>query len=357
MKRALLLAGLMVMALLSTRATAQTSGDWRLVMKNYSYQLAHKDMTFFESIDQAVKDGFKYMEVKPAQKLGGDLTGETDIIKWDKATIDKVLAKCKAAGMQLDGFGVARPKNEAEAKTMFENCKALGITYVVMEPKPEELDMLDKLAQQYQIGVAIHNHPLPSIYWNPETVLNACKGHSKWIGACADTGHWMRSGLDPVKSMKELEGHIIMLHFKDVAPGQPAASNSANPTAAAAAEKAAPAEKATKKNRKGKNAKAEKTGEKKNAKGGKKGGKKNAAAAAPVAEGETAKPYHDVAWGTGDCNVPAMMAELKRQGFKGAFSIEYENKFTLDENLPKCVKYFNEHKDKSEAELTAEAKK
>lgn len=347
MKRALLAIGLMVMALLSTSASAQTSGEWRLVMKNYSYQLAHPEMTFFECVDQSAKDGLKYMEVKPAQKLGGDLTGDTDIIKWDKATMDKVQAKCKAAGVQLEGFGVARPKNEADAKQMFENCKALGITYVVMEPKAEELDMLDKLAQQYQIAIAIHNHPLPSIYWNPETVLNACKGHSKWIGACADTGHWMRSGLDPVKCMKELEGHIIMLHFKDVAPGEPSASNSANP-AAATTEKAAKKGKGGKGGKNAKTAKADK-------KGGKKGKKAEAAPAGDSAE--KSKPYHDVAWGTGDCNVPAMMAELKRQGFKGDFSIEYENRYTLDENLAKCVKFFNEHKDKSEAELAAEAKK
>jgi sugar phosphate isomerase/epimerase len=58
---------------------------------------------------------------------------------------------------------------------------------------------------------------------------------------------------------------------------------------------------------------------------------------------------HDVPWGTGKGDVKGMMKELKRQGFKGYLSIEYEygDLAHLAENLPKCVEYF----DKTAAEL------
>jgi sugar phosphate isomerase/epimerase len=58
---------------------------------------------------------------------------------------------------------------------------------------------------------------------------------------------------------------------------------------------------------------------------------------------------HDVAWGTGRGDPKGMLAELKRQGFKGYLSIEYEfgDWKHLDENLPKCVEFF----DKTMAEL------
>ena len=65
--------------------------------------------------------------------------------------------------------------------------------------------------------LAIHNHPQPSHYWDVDTVLATCKGRSKWIGACADTGHWCRSGLNPVACCKLLEGRLINFHLKDVA--------------------------------------------------------------------------------------------------------------------------------------------
>jgi sugar phosphate isomerase/epimerase len=59
--------------------------------------------------------------------------------------------------------------------------------------------------------------------------------------------------------------------------------------------------------------------------------------------------HHDVAWGTGKGDPKATMEELKRQGFKGYLSIEYEfgDLKHLSENLPKCVEFF----DKTAAEL------
>jgi sugar phosphate isomerase/epimerase len=52
---------------------------------------------------------------------------------------------------------------------------------------------------------------------------------------------------------------------------------------------------------------------------------------------------HDVAWGTGQGNPKASLEELKRQGYKGYMSIEYEygDLKHLAENLPKCVAFFD----------------
>jgi sugar phosphate isomerase/epimerase len=150
----------------------------------------------------------------------------------------------------------------------------MGIETLVTEPAEETLEMLNVLCAEYDINIAIHNHPKPTHYWDPDIVLKACKGRSKRIGACADTGHWVRSGLNPVESLKKLEGHIVSLHFKDL-------------------------------NKQGKDA-------------------------------------HDVPWGTGVCDVKAMLTELKRQGVKAVFSIEYE--YNWDNSLPEiaqCVANFD----------------
>jgi sugar phosphate isomerase/epimerase len=58
---------------------------------------------------------------------------------------------------------------------------------------------------------------------------------------------------------------------------------------------------------------------------------------------------HDVAWGTGKGDVVGMLTELKQQGYKGYLSIEFEfgDLKHLDENLPKCVTFF----DKTMADL------
>jgi sugar phosphate isomerase/epimerase len=58
---------------------------------------------------------------------------------------------------------------------------------------------------------------------------------------------------------------------------------------------------------------------------------------------------HDVPWGTGKGDPKAMLTELKRQGYQGYASIEYEfgDIRHLDENLPRCVEFF----DRTMAEL------
>ena len=54
------------------------------------------------------------------------------------------------------------------------------------------------------------------------------------------------------------------------------------------------------------------------------------------------KEQHDVIWGTGILDVKGMLEELKAQGFKGVFSIEYE--YNWENSVPdikKCIQYFN----------------
>ncbi len=51
---------------------------------------------------------------------------------------------------------------------------------------------------------------------------------------------------------------------------------------------------------------------------------------------------HDMPWGQGEADMDAILAELKRQSFKGVFSVEYEHNW--DNSVPdiaECVKYFD----------------
>jgi len=112
---------------------------------------------------------------------------------------------------------VKLPADEAECRKVFEFAKKWGIGILVSEPETNALDTVEKLCKEYNIKVAIHNHPKAhSIYWSPDSVLAAIKGRTPLMGACADVGHWIRSGLDPLECLKKLDGHIICLHFKDL---------------------------------------------------------------------------------------------------------------------------------------------
>lgn len=276
-------AGLMLMAGVSVVFAAegdeQPAGrrgrqgpQWKLGVQAYTFN----KFTLFEAIDKARGLRLRYIEAYPGQKLSPEKKDVTFDHNVSAEVRQEVKAKLEEARIQLVNYGVVKlSKDEEDNRKVFDFAKEMGIQTIVSEPEPTALEAIDKLAQEYKINVAIHNHPKPSRYWDPQVVLDAIKGRSKWIGACADTGHWARSGLDPVECLKKLEGHIISLHFKDLNKKAPDA--------------------------------------------------------------------HDVPWGTGVCDVKAMLTELKRQNFAGVFSIEYEHNWL--ESVPeiaKCVEYFHQ---------------
>src|SRR5690606_471577 len=122
----------------------------------------------------------------------------------------------KTKNIQLKSYGVILTNDDTEWRKIFAFAKSMGIETITCEPKVHMIPEISKLCDEFEINAAIHNHPHPSYYWQPETVLKAIEGHSKRLGACADIGHWVRSGLDPVESLKKLEGRIHQLHFKDL---------------------------------------------------------------------------------------------------------------------------------------------
>ncbi len=132
------------------------------------------------------------------------------------AKIDSVLQLIKKKGIAMVSYGVVTPKTEADWKQLFEFLKGMGLKQFASEPEPEFVPLVSKLADQYEVNVAFHNHPRQSRYWHPDTLIKYTAGYSKRLGSCADIGHWVRSGLDPVEMLKKLQGRIFELHVKDL---------------------------------------------------------------------------------------------------------------------------------------------
>ena len=189
--------------------------NWKLGMQAYSF----KEFTFFEAVDKNKALGMRYIECYPGQQLSKE---KPDVkVDHNMSSLDRklMLQKLREAGVRLMNYGVVSlPNNEAECRKVFNFAKEMGIETIVSEPPEDAFDVIEDLCKEFKIKVAIHNHPKPSHYWDPDTVLSVCEGRSKWIGACADTGHWTRSGVDPLEAIRKLgaAGRIISLHFKDL---------------------------------------------------------------------------------------------------------------------------------------------
>ena len=188
---------------------------WKLGLQTWTF----RDRTAMEAIATAERLGLKYLEMYPGQDLGKAFPGA----KVGPEMSDELRAELRkhlvSHNVKLMNFGVVNIKNnEAEARKLFEFARDMGIVTITCEPEMAAWDMVEKLAEEFKINAACHDHPKPTPYWNPDTVLEAIKARSKRLGACADTGHWTRSELNPVECLKKLEGRVISLHFKDISP-------------------------------------------------------------------------------------------------------------------------------------------
>jgi sugar phosphate isomerase/epimerase len=274
-------------ALAAPRVTAQPKipdefkvNGWAIGCQAYTFNR----FTAFEAIEKTAQAGGKVIEFYPGQRL----SKEDGDLKVDHASpqVDTVIAKLQARllqhGLKAVNYGVVGiPNNEAEARKVFDFAKKMGL-YAVTTESAEAINLLEKLAREYDLGVAFHNHPgdmkNPNYkVWSPHYIAGLVEGRDKRLGACADTGHWTRSGIKPVEALRVLKGRIVSSHLKDLNEF----------------------------------------------------GKRDA---------------HDVPFGTGVSGIKECLDELKAQGFAGNISIEYEHNW--DNSLPevtKCIEFVRNH--------------
>jgi sugar phosphate isomerase/epimerase len=232
--------------------------------------------TAFEAIEKTEAAGGKVIEFYPGQRL----SAEEPAVKLDhnapEEVINKIKEKLKKHHVLAVNYGVVGlPNNEAECRKVFDFARKMGLRAVTSEPKPEAMDLIEKLVKEYDIMMAIHNHPKqpknPNYkFWDPEYVLSLVKDRDPRLGSCADLGHFARSGIKPVDALKMLKGRVISSHMKDLHEFTP--------------------------------------------------------------------DGHDVPFGTGISDIPGILDEMKAQGFEGNISIEYEyNLKTSLPEVAQCI--------------------
>ena len=239
------------------------------------------------ALDKIAAAGGKTVEFFPGQVLDKSVDEK---VKFDhNTTVEQrapVKAKLKALGLTPTGYGVVRlNNNEAECRKIFDFAKDMSIGVVVSEPAEDAFDLIEKIVKEYDIKMAIHNHPKRPLdrayrYWDPEYVLSLVKDRDPRLGSCADIGHWVRSGVKPTDAIRLLKGRIFDSHVKDLtAFGDPKA--------------------------------------------------------------------HDMIWGTGQSDIPAVLNTFKEIGFPGPLAAEYEHNW--EDNLPdvtKCLEFIKNFKTK-----------
>ena len=132
--------------------------------------------------------------------------------------IQKMVQKVKGLGLRISAHGVNGFTKDAEAnRKVFEFAKKAGVKNISAAPTPDSMDSLNDLVKEYDIRIAIHNHGPSDRFNKVVDVLRAIEGRDPRIGACADLGHFIRSGEKPVDVIRALAGRLYGVHLKDFA--------------------------------------------------------------------------------------------------------------------------------------------
>ncbi len=174
-----------------------------------------KEFTLFESIEMAAAAGAGGVELSPGQKIGGPHGNAKFGADMGDSLFEAVAGKLSDHGMAAYNFGVVPvSKDETEARKVFDLAKRFGL-YGITTESIDAIDILEKLAAEYDVKVCFHNHPRPTRLWNPATIAAAIEGRHVNLGFCADIGHWISSRLDPLEVVKKHAPRIHSFHLKD----------------------------------------------------------------------------------------------------------------------------------------------
>ncbi len=262
-------------ALLTFRANGEpvpqpafTAAGFSICVQCWSF----KDFTLFEAIEMAAATGAGGVELYPGQKIGGvhgDLKFGPDLAGAELQSVIAHLEKHQIAAVNLGVIAI--PNNEAAAREIFDLARKLNL-YGITTESLGSLDLLEKLASEYDLKICFHNHPKPTALWHPDTLWKAIESRHPNIGYCADIGHWASSDLDPLEVIRKIAPRVHSFHLKD--------------------------------------------------------------------RTSIREPSRDQPLGTGLIDLPAILDEVRKHGFAGNVSIEYE--YNWRTNLPEisqCVGY------------------
>jgi sugar phosphate isomerase/epimerase len=186
---------------------------WKLSVQLYTY----RRYPLFQALDKVAALGIRHIE--PLTVLALDAK-RPELLADENMPPDvrkELKSRLADRGMFLSSIFAIFDGKPDQAKRLFDFCREMGTEVIVAEPPVSALDMIEKLCEEYRINLALHNHARgQSLYWKPEAVLAACRSRSRRIGGCADAGQWARSGLDPVGSLRMMQGHINSFHLKDI---------------------------------------------------------------------------------------------------------------------------------------------
>lgn len=181
-----------------------------------------RQVTAFEAINKAKACGAEVIELFLWQKLSPE---HPDVILNQNLSDEHIAAlkaKLAASGVRaVNAYFGDIGKTEEDTRKLFAFAKRLGLRGLTGEPPADRFDLVERMVKEYDIQLCFHNHaknPDKPQYrnWDPGYLMGLMKGRDPRMGFSVDTGHIIRSGMDPVAYLQAVKGRVLSVHLKDV---------------------------------------------------------------------------------------------------------------------------------------------
>jgi sugar phosphate isomerase/epimerase len=199
------------MPLASYSAAATEDGDPWLGLKVGVATYTLRELPIEEAIQGVKRVGLKYVSIK-------NVKNHIDLSHTSEERKQRAQMFRDAGLIPLSVGNVSMRTGEADIRKAFEYARDIGVPTIVCAPSLEAIPFLDKMVQEFDIKLAIHNHGPEDkgFFPSPFDVLRAVEKFDRRIGLCIDVGHTARAGVDPADSIVQCQERLYDVHLKDI---------------------------------------------------------------------------------------------------------------------------------------------
>jgi inosose dehydratase len=199
-----------LMSLAPTAAAAEETDPWRgLTVGVATYTV--RELPIEDAIQAVKRVGLKYVSIK-------NVKNHIDLSHSGEERKQRAQMFRDAGLTPLSVGNVSMRTGEADIRKAFEYARDIGVPTMVCAPSLEAIPFLDKMVQEFNIKLAIHNHGPEDkgFFPSPYDVMRAIEKFDRRIGLCIDVGHTARAGVDPAESILKCQERLYDLHMKDI---------------------------------------------------------------------------------------------------------------------------------------------
>lgn len=184
------------------RSAAAAILRWKIGVRAENF----RGLSFYDAAAAIDRLGVGYLEGANSQKFDEEIPKYVDY-HLAPGEVNAVNERLRTLNLVMPAYRVVSiPPAEEEARKLFEFAKSVGVETIVSERLPESLPLMDKLANEYGVNVAVQESDLPSTM-------------SSRVGIWGDAAAWVKAGIEPTDMVDKLKSRLLVINLEANMPG------------------------------------------------------------------------------------------------------------------------------------------